>query len=1087
MASVTEKPQSESSPRQTLPAESQLVDQQIGRTRRALKMVDLSAGLITLAIGVLAYLLTMAVLEHWVIPGGWGEATRFVLFAMLIVGVVVYSWRTFWPLVRRPINAAYAAQAIEQTSPSLKNSLLNLLLLRGHRQEMSRHVYQAIEEQAAQRLSQTRMESVVDRSIILRLGYILVALLAVSVLYRFLSPKDLFSSAGRVLMPWSEIATPSRVQISSVTPGDTKAARGERLKVSAEVLGLEADEPVRLRYSTRDEQIVRQDIPMSSAKGGAVYSCEVPSRLGGGARGGIQQDFSYWIEAGDARSPRYEVKVFARPTMVVNKLRYQYPAYTGFPTREVEHTGDIRAIEGTTVTLFAQANKPIKSAHVDFDADGRRDLLMKANEQQASVSFLLSVRDDRRTPMYQSYALRYQTVDGNQNQAPPTYQIDVQPDYAPEIQLLLPEEPVLEVPLNQEVNFEIEARDPDFTLSQVMLIGKLGGEPKVQEALLQRSHTGRFVGKLRKTPAELGLEIGDVLEYWGVAADNRAPQANLAYSAHRRLRVTDPFRPDQPGENHQEDASQQQGENGDSDSADGEQGEEGQAGGGEKGNAGEGEEGTQGEAGEGQDGEAGENGEQQGGGNAGQGQESEQGNEAGESSSAGGDPSENDAMQRDPTDSGSDEGQQNKISPEGDDDGSAFERIAEHFDEKSGENTAEKSSENTAEGQRGEKGNEDSDSSAADGDTSQDGEPENGQEGTEQDPAANDRGTKGETAPGEEENQGEAPEQDPSESAPADGETSTEQGDSGAGDDSGKAQGSPNPEGAKAPKDKQGDAGDGPEQENPEAPSTARDQKESDSEGGQGGDRSGGDKEGGGQQADKPGEGTAGQNQAADEGAGQSKEQGEGETSDKPGESAPADGKTGESGEKPGAGSEQSNQSGEQPGDGEEANTGPNGDQPPSDPASAGGAPSAGTGGTPTASPPNGELDPGDEANLDYARKQTDLILDRLEDQLDKQEVDKGLLEKLGWTRDELRRFVDRWKNLKAQADESTSPEANDELMDALRSLGLKSKQGTRFRSKITKDKLRDLQDAYRGRVPLEFQEQVNRYLKGTSKSQERE
>ena len=545
MASVTEKPQPDTPPQPKKQAGETLVDQHIRQTRRALKLVDLSAGLITLLTGVLAYLLTMAVLEHWVIPGGWSDSARFGLFGVLILGIVVYCWRTFLPLLRQSINPVYAAQAIEQSSPSLKNSLLNLLLLRNHKRPVSRQVLQAIEQQAAQRLAQVPAGSVVDRSAIVRLGYILLAITALCVLYRILSPKDLFSSAGRVLMPWSGIAMPSRVQISDVTPGDTKAARGEQLAIAAEVLGLEEDEPVQLLYSTADEQIVGQKIRMSTSAGGTQFSCKVPSRLAAsssmGRGAGIQQNFTYWIEAGDARSARYQVTVFARPTLVVNRLRYDYPAYTGYPSREVEHTGDISAVEGTRVTLIAQANKPIKTAHVDFEADGRRDLLMKANDQEATVTFPLGLRDDRRTPLHQSYVLRYETTDGNQNQHPPKYQIDVQPDYSPEIQLLLPEEAMLEVAINQEVNFEIEARDPDFALSKVVLLGKLGEEQVLQEELLTRNHTGRFVGKLRKTPQEMGLKAGDVLEYWAAAADNRRPKANFAYSAHRKLRVVGPL------------------------------------------------------------------------------------------------------------------------------------------------------------------------------------------------------------------------------------------------------------------------------------------------------------------------------------------------------------------------------------------------------------------------------------------------------------------------------------------------------------------------------------------------------------------
>jgi len=1113
MASVTEKPQPGTPPQPAMRAEERLVDQHIRRTRRALKLVDFTAGMITLTIGVLAYLLTMAVLEHWVIPGGWSDTARFGLFGVLILGIVGYSWRTFWPLLRQTINPAYAALAIEQSTPSLKNSLLNLLLLRNRKRQMSRQVFQAIEQQAAQGLSQVPIESVVDRTAILRLGYILVAITAICVLYRFLSPKDLFSSAGRVLMPWSSIATPSRVQILNVTPGDAKVARGEQLQIDAEVFGLEEDEPVRLLYSTADEQIVGQEILMSASAGSPLYACRVPSRLSAGRGEGIQQNLTYWIEAGDARSTRYEVTVFARPTMVVNRLRYDYPAYTGYPSREVKHTGDIRAVEGTRVTLFAQANKPIKTAHIDFEADGRRDLLMNSSDQEATVTFPLALRDDRRTPLHQSYVLRYETADGNQNRQPPKYQIDVQPDYSPEIQLLLPEEAMLEVALNQEVNFELEARDPDFALSQVILVGKLGEKQVLQAELLARDQTGKFVGKLRKTPQEMGLKVGDVLEYWGTAADNRRPEANLAYSAHRKLRVIGPWQGNSEGEKNQDGEGQQQNEKGEGgEQQQGEGGQEGQTGAGEPGNSGEGEQGEQGEGSEGQ-----ENGEpsdttsegQPGESASADGQNNEgnpQGNAQGDSSSENPDDPSNDSSagdDGDPSDdpSAGDGGEQGKVSSEGDDDGSAFERMAEHFKEQDGEGGE---GEAKPDGQAAD-GSPDSDQTDeagdsegnSEGDAAREGEPDagetasDGQRGEQGSEQNGEQGAKGEPAAGEDANNGdgEGEEQQQGEQSP-DGQMSPEQGEAGAGDDSGDGQGAPNPDGAKQPKENpsQDGQGDQAEEADSEAASKARDEAESDSEGGQGGDRSGGGEEGAGQQADADGKGGAGEHQAADDGAGQASETGEGETGKKPGQQKLAEGETGESsGEQKGEGSEQS----EQPGDsGETASEGKNAEQgaDPGESASVDGQaqPTGGTGGNEGTPPPPGETLAGDEANLDYARKQTDLIIDRLDDQLKKQKVDQSLLEKLGWTQDELRRFVDRWKNLQSQVNDKTNPtDANEELNDALRSLGLGRNRRTGYQSKIAKDKLRDLRDAYRGRVPLEYQEQVNRYIKGTATAQE--
>src|SRR5207248_5541766 len=81
----------------------------------------------------------------------------------------------------------------------------------------------------------------------------------------------------------------------------------------------------------------------------------------------------------------------------------------------------------------------------------------------------------------------------------------------------------------------------------------------------------------------------------------------------------------------------------------------------------------------------------------------------------------------------------------------------------------------------------------------------------------------------------------------------------------------------------------------------------------------------------------------------------------------------------------------------------------------------------------------GDEANLEYARKQTDLVLEKLSDQLNRKKVDDRLLKELGWTQEDLSRFVARWRQRKeaAQRDDPAGEAAKRELDDALRSLGL--------------------------------------------------
>src|SRR2546423_36706 len=159
------------------------IDAKIQSTRRTVKLVDLATSLIGMAAGVLAFLLIAAVTEHWIVPGGFNATARMALFAVLISGVGYFAYRRLWPLMVRAINPVYAARTIEQGSPSLKNSLINLLLFRQRRAGISDAVYRTLEEQAAQRLTRAPVETSVDRSLLIRLGYVLVGVVAMAGLY----------------------------------------------------------------------------------------------------------------------------------------------------------------------------------------------------------------------------------------------------------------------------------------------------------------------------------------------------------------------------------------------------------------------------------------------------------------------------------------------------------------------------------------------------------------------------------------------------------------------------------------------------------------------------------------------------------------------------------------------------------------------------------------------------------------------------------------------------------------------------------------------------------------------------------------
>ncbi len=612
------------------------IESKIESTRSMVKVVDLATAVVTLAIGVLAYLLVVAVAEHWIVSGGFSTVGRTGLFVVLIVSIGYFTYKRIWPPLVRAINPVYAAQAIEHGSPALKNSLINLLFFRERRSGISDAVYRTLEEQAAQRLTRVPAETSIDRSLLIRLGYVLVALVALAGLYKVFSPKDPIVSAGRVLLPWANLVPASRVSIGAVTPGTVTVSRGEFVDVSAEVRGLREDEEIVVRYTTDDGQVVGRAIPMKLDRDGLCYTGRL-SEEAGSESVGLTRSLKYRLEAGDARSLDYAVTVVSAPSILVERVDYHYPPYTGFVDRSVDALGDIRAIEGTRMTIHARANGAIRVADVDFDADGRPDVRMNVKETGANASFELGLRDDRVTPRHASYVLRFTNDEGRVNRDPVKHSIAVERDLDPEAAVLLPKERAIDVRLNDTVVIEIEARDPDFALAGVRLRGEVAHQSVLDESLLKGEHRGRFTTRYSFVTSARGLKIGDTVQYWIEASDNRAPKANTVATERRTIRVVAPNPGEQPQPNNNARNEDQQNKPGD------QQGGEKQQGGGQ-GNQGEknqGESADQNNRGDQQQGESGgqqqsgkndqqQNGENQQGGGQGNNSDEQQGKSDGE-------------------------------------------------------------------------------------------------------------------------------------------------------------------------------------------------------------------------------------------------------------------------------------------------------------------------------------------------------------------------------------------------------------------------------------------------------------------------
>ncbi len=519
------------------------VEEQLRRTRVQVKVVEIVSNSLMLIVGSLGYLLLLAVVDHWVLSLGFW--TRLLALAVLLGGAGWWFAVRILPLMVRRINPVYAAYTIEQAEPSLKNSLINFLLLRSHRGQVHDAVYHALGQRAASDLSQAPADNAVDHSHLIRLGYVLAGLLALGLAYKILSPKDPLQSVARVMAPWADIEKPSRVDIADVRPLDVSVFQGEQIEVSASVSGIRSRDEVRVIFSTLDGQVVEAPLIMELDTTTSRHTATLP-----GDDRGVQSSLQYKILAGDAETRWYNVEVLPAPHVLVTKVLYEPPKYMG---REKEETsrGDIAGTEGTKVTIFARANRDVESAHLEFDPviqpDGRAAAsggggnsvnVRKIKGADVEVSFYLQLQDDRKTPWHSSYCLTFTGKDGHRNRQPVVQIIDVKPDLAPLVEILTPVERKVQIPLNGKAEIEVRAIDHDFALSQLRLVGIRDGEDVLNELLLNSAEgrVGQVIQKFEFKPAKYDLKVGDVIEYWAVAADNRtavqteSPQPNVTRS-----------------------------------------------------------------------------------------------------------------------------------------------------------------------------------------------------------------------------------------------------------------------------------------------------------------------------------------------------------------------------------------------------------------------------------------------------------------------------------------------------------------------------------------------------------------------------
>jgi len=145
----------------------------------------------------------------------------------------------------------------------------------------------------------------------------------------------------------------------SINPGSVTVRRNSDQLITAQITGMQpAKAQLFAHYQSSSgwEQVLMQHAPGSGT--GATYQFVFA---------GLPENLEYYVTAGPLVSQHYKMRVIDLPAVKEIQVTYHYPAWTGLKSVTKDHSGDLRAIEGTDAVIQVRTDKPLKDGHLVMD------------------------------------------------------------------------------------------------------------------------------------------------------------------------------------------------------------------------------------------------------------------------------------------------------------------------------------------------------------------------------------------------------------------------------------------------------------------------------------------------------------------------------------------------------------------------------------------------------------------------------------------------------------------------------------------------------------------------------------------------
>jgi hypothetical protein len=285
----------------------------------------------------------------------------------------------------------------------------------------------------------------------------------------------------------------------TVTPGNVTVRRNSDQLIVARVTGMQPAKAqlfAHFQSTAGWEPVTMQSSP--DAGGGVIYQFVLA---------GLPENVEYYVAAGPLISEHYKVRVVDLPGVKQINVSYHYPQWTGMKPVTEEHSGDLRAIEGTDAQIEIQTDRPLKDGSLTLDGGQTIALTGGANNVYRGTIHM------EKDGAYHVAA----TDEGQAVRLSEDYFIATDKAQPPQVAIDRPTGDYRASPI-EEVTVGVKASD-EFGLKDVHLHYAVNGGADHDISLLNTPGAKDADGKHLISLEELKLEPGDVIAVYATAHD----------------------------------------------------------------------------------------------------------------------------------------------------------------------------------------------------------------------------------------------------------------------------------------------------------------------------------------------------------------------------------------------------------------------------------------------------------------------------------------------------------------------------------------------------------------------------------------